>query len=50
MKSSRVGAFIALRAGVGVAIGAGSHHVVQGLVLGVAFGLAIGMIVDRRRA
>jgi hypothetical protein len=46
--TSRVGAFIALGAGVGVAIGADSHHIALGLALGVAAGLALGTLFDRQ--
>ena len=48
MKSNRLGMFIALGAGVGMAVGAGTHNVGQGLALGVAFGVAIGMVAERK--
>lgn len=48
MRTSRLGAFIALGAGIGVAIGAGAHRIGEGLALGTALGVAIGAIADRR--
>ena len=40
--------FVALGAGIGVAIGASTHHMAEYLALGVGIGAALGATVYRR--
>src|ERR1700678_2404334 len=45
---SQLGVFIAVGAAIGVAIGAGTHHMAEYLALGVGIGAALGVAVSRR--
>ena len=47
--ASRIGAWMAIGVGIGVALGSAMDKLGAGLAIGIGIGVAIGAAIDRRR-